>query len=109
MSVDRWLVYEEEQKPEALRPRLVWLPGGTFTMGSPDDQSVADERPQHEVTLTRFAMCETEVTVKQYGRAAERLRLRLRRQPPRAERELGGRGALSQRAHASGEPHTRGQ
>jgi len=54
------------KQPENLRPRLVWLPGGTFMMGSPEGVGSSDEHPQHEVTLTRFGICETEVTVRQY-------------------------------------------
>lgn len=58
---------EPQQKPlEALRPRLIWLPGGTFLMGSPEGEGEEDEHPQHEVAVTRFAMCETEVSLRQY-------------------------------------------
>lgn len=39
---------------------MVFLPGGTFAMGS--DQGEEDERPQHSVSLTAFAMDRTEVT-----------------------------------------------
>ncbi len=63
-----WVVYggAVSDQPENLRPRLVWLPGGTFMMGSPEGVGDSDEHPQHEVTLTRFGICETEVTVRQY-------------------------------------------
>ncbi len=35
-------------------------------MGSPVGEGADDEHPQHRVALSRFAMCETEVSVRQY-------------------------------------------
>ncbi|MBL7185016.1 MAG: SUMF1/EgtB/PvdO family nonheme iron enzyme [Phycisphaerae bacterium] len=45
--------------------RMVPIPGGTFTMGSPDSEPnhQADEEPQHEVRLDPFYMCWTETTI----------------------------------------------
>ena len=43
---------------------LVWVPGGSFMMGSEDGYS--DEQPVHEVTLTGFWIGKTEVTVAQW-------------------------------------------
>ena len=48
---------------------FVLIPAGTFTMGSPSDESSSksDERPQHQVTLTQpFYMQTTEVTQAQW-------------------------------------------
>ncbi len=47
---------------------LIGLTGGAFTMGSPESESgrSEDEGPQHRVALSRFAVCETEVSVRQY-------------------------------------------
>ena len=48
---------------------FVWLPGGRFTMGSPDTQEDrrSDEEPQTEVTLTHgFYICHHEVTQGEY-------------------------------------------
>jgi formylglycine-generating enzyme required for sulfatase activity len=47
---------------------MVWLSGGTFTMGSPSSEanSYSDERPQHQVTLGGFWMGKYEVTQAQY-------------------------------------------
>jgi len=51
--------------------KLIEIPGGTFTMGSSDAEQVAwwaagvdfaDEGPQHQVTVSSFAMSETEIT-----------------------------------------------
>jgi formylglycine-generating enzyme required for sulfatase activity len=50
-------------------PGMVWIPAGTFTMGSPDSQQDAgfDESPQTTVTLTRgFYMGKYEVTQGDY-------------------------------------------
>lgn len=48
----------------AATPPMVDIPGGTFRMGSP--AGAPDEGPQHEVTLSAFAMGKTEITNKQY-------------------------------------------
>lgn len=43
---------------------MVWIPGGTFQMGS--DDGLADERPVHLVQLDGFFIDETEVTNDQF-------------------------------------------
>ena len=47
---------------------MVALPGGTFEMGSPDDESLRDpdEGPVRKVTLSRFWIARTEVTWDEY-------------------------------------------
>ncbi len=49
-------------------PEMLELPGGTFLMGSPesDSQGYSDERPQHQVTVSSFAMSRYPVTRRQY-------------------------------------------
>lgn len=47
--------------------RMVYIPGGTFTMGS-DDPAFPDARPVHPVTLTGFWMDEHEVTNAAFAR-----------------------------------------
>ena len=51
-----------------VRPKLVKVPKGTFTMGSPENEVGRDfDEPQHVVTLTTdFWMSESEVTRRQY-------------------------------------------
>jgi len=51
-------------------PKMVWLPAGTYRMGSPDTTADFAERPQHAVTLPRFAMSQYEVTIADYARFA---------------------------------------
>ena len=60
-------------------PEMVVIPAGTFTMGSPASekswaashggslQAVADEAPQHAVTLTSFALGKYDVTRGEYA------------------------------------------
>jgi formylglycine-generating enzyme required for sulfatase activity len=52
------------------RPRMEWvsIPAGTFTMGSPSDETDrgSDEGPQHSVSLSGFKMSKYEVTFAQY-------------------------------------------
>ena len=43
---------------------MVWIPSGTFWMGSDDGQN--DERPMHQVTIDGFWMDKTEVTNEQF-------------------------------------------
>jgi formylglycine-generating enzyme required for sulfatase activity len=56
--------------PRPLAPAgFVWLPGGRFTMGSPDSEQGrgTDEGPQTQVTLTHgFYLCQHELTQGEY-------------------------------------------
>lgn len=55
--------------PNPAPDRLVWIPPGTFTMGSPDDENgrQSDESPLTHVTLTRgFWLGRYEVTQAEY-------------------------------------------
>ncbi|MDJ0733305.1 MAG: SUMF1/EgtB/PvdO family nonheme iron enzyme [Nostocaceae cyanobacterium] len=47
---------------------MVAIPGGNFTMGSPEDEpeSMDNERPQHQVTIQPFFMGKFPVTQEQY-------------------------------------------
>nr|WP_070960125.1 SUMF1/EgtB/PvdO family nonheme iron enzyme [Hyphomonas sp. Mor2] len=49
-------------------PKMVELPGGSFTMGSPSDEAnrSGNEGPQREVTLQPFAISATEITRSQW-------------------------------------------
>jgi len=59
-----------ERSPE--RPALVYIPSGSFMMGSPDGEGRDDEHPQHRVELTRpFLMAATPVTQRQYEAVME--------------------------------------
>ncbi len=51
--------------------RLVWVCGGTFTMGSAGDDSaaLADEKPAHKVTISGFWMGKYEVSNTEYRKS----------------------------------------
>ncbi len=50
-----------------LKMNFLYVPSGTYPVGSPKDVGFADEMPRHEVTLTRgFWLGETEVTQGQW-------------------------------------------
>lgn len=46
--------------------RMIDIPAGSFTMGSPPGLGEPDEQPAHPVSLSAFAIDQTEVTVGQY-------------------------------------------
>lgn len=50
-------------------PRMIVIPGGTFTIGSPENEPERkkSEGPRHEIKVTSFAIGETEVTRGQYA------------------------------------------
>ena len=56
---------------KTLGPAMVWLPGGTFLMGSPEGVGSNNERPQHEVTLEHYAVGQYPVTVGEFSRFVE--------------------------------------
>src|SRR5258706_2043034 len=71
----------ESGSPQEERPKgrdnswtngMVWIPGGTFWMGSDDGQS--DEKPAHQVTVEGFWMDQTEVTNEQFEKFARAAR-----------------------------------
>jgi len=49
-------------------PVMVGVPSGIFTMGSPDNSTYFDERPQHTVSLRKFSISKHEVTFDDYDR-----------------------------------------
>jgi formylglycine-generating enzyme required for sulfatase activity len=51
---------------EAAPPGMVWVPGGSFWMGS-DDPTMPDTRPWHQVYVDGFWMDKTDVTNAQFG------------------------------------------
>jgi sulfatase modifying factor 1 len=55
------------RKPEPAPPGMVWIPGGTFKMGS-EDPRFPEAHPVHTVTVHGFWMDITEVTNEQFER-----------------------------------------
>ncbi len=50
---------------------MVWIPGGSFTMGTDDARSMKNERPAHSVKLDGFWMDEHCVTNAQFRKFVE--------------------------------------
>ena len=57
-----------EAAPEAHVPGMAWIPGGTFVMGTDEQDAYDHERPAHQVKIKGFWMDETEVTNEQFGK-----------------------------------------
>ena len=55
---------------EGAGPLMVKIPAGSFQMGSADSVAEFTERPQHQVTLGKFAISVYEVTIAEYARFA---------------------------------------
>lgn len=53
-------------EPAAKVEGMVWIPGGTFVMGTDETEAYAHERPAHQVKLKGFWMDVTEVTNLQF-------------------------------------------
>ena len=56
----------EPVSPRTLRPVMIRLPAGEFTMGSPAGEGASDEKPQRRVLISSFDLCQTEVTQEQF-------------------------------------------
>jgi formylglycine-generating enzyme len=53
------------------QPGMVWIPGGTFLMGSNDKESFPNERPAHLVQIQDFWMDEHDVTNAEFSKFVE--------------------------------------
>ncbi len=68
----------ETNTTEELTLEMVAIPGGTFTMGSPENESEHDdELPQHDVTLSPFFMGKYPITQAQWKAIASRTDLKV--------------------------------
>jgi formylglycine-generating enzyme required for sulfatase activity len=54
-------VKEEQRRIDTIPAKMVWIPGGTFEMGT-NDPLFADAQPVHSVTVNGFYMDEHEIT-----------------------------------------------
>jgi len=64
-------VFRDTLQDGSLGPEMVWIPAGTFRMGDIQGGGHYDERPVHEVSVSRFAMGRYEVTFAEYDKFAE--------------------------------------
>jgi sulfatase modifying factor 1 len=57
-----------EMDSAAPHPGMVWIPGGEFTMGTDDPNSMTNERPAHRVSVKGFWMDVNTVTNAQFAK-----------------------------------------
>ncbi|MGB3655851.1 MAG: formylglycine-generating enzyme family protein [Rivularia sp. (in: cyanobacteria)] len=62
--------YFTENLPNDIPLEMVYIPGGTFMMGSPEGEGRDDEKPQHQVTVPTFFMGKYQVTQEQWKAVA---------------------------------------
>ncbi|MFN2457534.1 MAG: formylglycine-generating enzyme family protein [Chitinophagaceae bacterium] len=61
---------ESKKTPDTIPGKMIWIPGGTFMMGT-HDPDFTDARPVHEVTVNGFWMDEHEVTNAEFAAFVE--------------------------------------
>ena len=57
-----------EAAPKSRESGMVWVPGGTFVMGTDEQDAYDHERPAHQVKIKGFWMDESEVTNEQFSK-----------------------------------------
>ena len=62
-----------EKLPDAIQLEMISIPGGSFLMGSPENEPERRESPQHEVTVQPFFMGHYPVTQAQWRAVATSL------------------------------------
>jgi formylglycine-generating enzyme required for sulfatase activity len=62
---------DEFTNSDDIGPEMIWLPGGTFTIGSPDGVGEDREHPAHRVQLSHYAVGRFPVTVGEFRRFVE--------------------------------------
>jgi formylglycine-generating enzyme len=60
-----------DQGRRQAQPGMVWIPGGTFLMGTNDKESFPNERPAHFVQVQGFWMDEHDVTNAEFSKFVE--------------------------------------
>ena len=68
------IIMSVNQPDDSPHPDMIWIPGGTFRMGSED--FYPEERPVHEVSVDGFWIDRNTVTNEQFARFVGRNRLR---------------------------------
>ncbi len=59
------------QPDSTIYENMVWIPGGTFKMGTDDPNSMPNERPSHEVSVNGFWIDKYDVTNAEFRRFVE--------------------------------------
>ena len=82
------------QRTEAPYPGMVWIPGGTFMMGS--DKHYPEEAPAHEVTVDGFWMDIHTVTNEEFRRFVDATKyVTSAERPPNAEDYPGAKPGIA--------------
>ncbi len=67
INQEHWFAqYIAENLNNSIKLEMVYVPGGTFAMGSPEGEERTSEKPQHEVTVPSFFMGKYPITQAQY-------------------------------------------
>ncbi|MEN8221031.1 MAG: SUMF1/EgtB/PvdO family nonheme iron enzyme [Pseudomonadota bacterium] len=64
-------VFRDRLKDGSLGPEMVWIPAGTFRMGDIQGGGHDNEKPVHQVSVSRFAIGKYEVTFAEYDKFAQ--------------------------------------
>ena len=62
--------FQDTLKAGGAAPTMVWIPAGTFEMGSSGSSRNSEERPRHAVKVGKFAMSKNEITFAEYEKFA---------------------------------------
>ena len=63
--------FQDTLKDGSKGPTMIWIPAGSFAMGSPGTSTSQDERPRHTVKLKKFAISKYEITISEYEKFAK--------------------------------------
>ena len=63
--------FQDTLKDGSKGPKMVWIPSGSFAMGSPGTSTSKDERPRHDVKVKKFALSKYEITIAEYEKYAK--------------------------------------
>jgi formylglycine-generating enzyme required for sulfatase activity len=77
--VRRQTQYFTEDLGNGVTLEMVYIPGGRFMMGSPEEEGSNSEQPQHEVTVEPFFMGKYPITQAQWRAIASRADLKVER------------------------------
>lgn len=64
-------IFRDPLQDGSLGPEMVWIPTGSFQMGSIQGKGNNDEKPVHSVSINRFAMGRHEITFAEYDKFAQ--------------------------------------
>jgi Uncharacterized conserved protein len=67
-AVSRIEEFQDTLKDRGMGPVMIWIPAGSFLMGSPGTSISNEERPQHRVKVKRFAISKYEITFADYDK-----------------------------------------